>query len=107
MPTAKLRHWARAGTLTIDGHGRGLQNLFYAHRRVRPIEKLRHRVEGRGLKSVLHLWPHIDKIRHCTESLLILFDQDSKIRTFYERASKTIATPKNNVMTIEKDQGDF
>ncbi|GBL96784.1 hypothetical protein AVEN_118925-1 [Araneus ventricosus] len=64
MPTARLRHWVRAGVLTIDGHGRGPQNLFYTHRRDKQMRKLRHWVEGGDLKSVLRLWPHIHKILH-------------------------------------------
>ncbi|GBM44704.1 Long-chain fatty acid transport protein 4 [Araneus ventricosus] len=55
MPTAKLRHWARAEALTIDGHGRGLQNLFYAHCGANPIEKLRHWVEGGATIGLIYL----------------------------------------------------
>ncbi|GBN04699.1 hypothetical protein AVEN_242888-1 [Araneus ventricosus] len=35
--------------------------------------------------------------------LLILFEQESNTRTFYERAPKSVAAPKNLVVAIEKD----
>ncbi|GBM47776.1 hypothetical protein AVEN_260064-1 [Araneus ventricosus] len=41
------------------------------------MEKLRHWVKGRGLKSVLRLWPHIDKIRHWGSQGHTLSPEDS------------------------------
>ncbi|GBO13445.1 hypothetical protein AVEN_125077-1 [Araneus ventricosus] len=52
MPTAKLRHWVK------EGASKPILRTSTAN--------LRHRVEEGGLKSVLRLWPHIDKIRHCS-----------------------------------------
>ncbi|GBM21069.1 hypothetical protein AVEN_200760-1 [Araneus ventricosus] len=45
----RLRHWVTEGALTINGHGRGPQNLFYARRSAKWIGKLRHLVRAGAL----------------------------------------------------------
>ncbi|GBN36514.1 hypothetical protein AVEN_29286-1 [Araneus ventricosus] len=63
-PVAVFRTGVRGARL-VPRKFRGPQNPFYAHCRSKLTANLRHWIERGGLKSVLSLWPHIDKIRHC------------------------------------------
>ncbi|GBO42696.1 hypothetical protein AVEN_215978-1 [Araneus ventricosus] len=61
------------GARLVPLEARGSQNLFDVHRSAKQTANLRHWVGGWGLKAMLHLWLHIDKIRHCCRDTFALY----------------------------------
>ncbi|GBN53107.1 hypothetical protein AVEN_121090-1, partial [Araneus ventricosus] len=53
------------GTCPVSRESWELQNLFNVAHSDNLTENLQHWVKGGGLKAILCLWPHIDKIHHC------------------------------------------
>ncbi|GBL96490.1 hypothetical protein AVEN_229937-1 [Araneus ventricosus] len=56
------------GARLVPRASRGPQNLFDLYRNTKPKMNFRHWVGRGGLKAILLLCPHTDKIRHCVVS---------------------------------------